>query len=194
VVRGVSLPVSPFKRRQAAPRIRMAVTVVAAALAAVATAAAGYGPSVPPGSPVPGGFSTVIASKTFGPNGGTLTARIGKTGFELHIQHGALRSRIQFTLTAPRLRNLGAHVPHGTVATTGVALLATYPNGHFVVGPLGKSGVRLTVVDRRITKHSIVLVWNQRTRRFTRLRATIAAGRAGFTLNRIQEILIASPK
>ena len=59
--------------RQLSPgvaRRSVAVAVVlCSALAAAAAATAGYGPTIPPGTPVPGGFSTVVASKSFGPRG-----------------------------------------------------------------------------------------------------------------------------
>lgn len=175
-------------------RLSPAVVAVAAALAIAAPATAGYGPTVPPGPSIPGGFSSVIASKTFGAGGGTLAARAGKTRFDLHVQQGALSSPVQFTLTAPRLGKLGKSVPRGMVPTTGVALVATRPNGRFVTGTFGSNRIRLVVVDPRITTRSVVLVWNGRARRFTRFQATITAGRATFTLNRIQELLLASPK
>jgi hypothetical protein len=72
-------------------------------------------------------------------------------------------------------------------------VLATYPNGRFVPGMFGSNRVRLTVVDRRITKRSIVLVWDQGQRRFVRYRATITAGHATFVASRIDEFVIASP-
>jgi hypothetical protein len=170
-----------------------ATAVAASALAVAVTATAGYGPTVPPGSSVPGGFSTVIASKTFGPGGGTLGAAAGKSRFILRVERGALTRRIQLTLTRPRLGSLKTRVPHGTVPVTGVAVLATYPNGRFVPGTFGSNRLRLTVVDRGITKRSIVLVWDQGQRRFARYRATITAGHATFVVSRIHEFVIASP-
>ena len=165
---------------------------MASVLGAAVTATAGYGPTVPPGQPVPGGFGTVIASKTFGTGGGTLRANAGKTRFVLRINRGALTRRIQLTLTRPRIGNLKNHVPHGTVPTTGIAVLATYPNGRFVPGRFGSSLVRLTILDRRIAKHSMMLVWNQGKRRFVRYPATVTAGHATFLVGRIHEFVIAS--
>ncbi len=188
MVRRLSLGAGPGRRR------RIHVVVAVAVLAATATATAGYGPTTPPGSPVPGAFSTVIASKTFGTVGGTLVAKAGKTRFTLQVKPGALNRRIQFTLTRPRLGNLRKRVPRGTAPTAGVALLATNPEGHFVTGLFGTKPVRLTVVDRRITKRSIVLIWNQGKRRFVRYRATTTAGKATFALNRIHELVVATPK
>ena len=142
-------------RRAVVRRLRQswlpaAVAVTVSAVGAV-TATAGYGPTVPPGAPIPGGFSTVIASKTFAVGGGTLRATAGTSHFVLHVPRGALARRIQLTLTRPRLGSLKSRVPHGTVPVIGVAVLATYPNGHFVSGTFGSNRVRLD--DRRSTDH-----------------------------------------
>ena len=76
----------------------------------------------------------------------------------------------------------------------GVAVLATYPNGHFVPGTFGANRVRLTVVDRRITKRSTVLVWSAKPRRFVRYPATITSGHAAFLVSRIHAFVIAKPR
>jgi hypothetical protein len=177
----------------AGKRIAAAVALVCSALVAAAAATAGYGPTIPPGPPVPGGFSTVVASKTFGRSGGRLVARSGKTRFVLQIPRGALKSSTQFTLTRPRLRKLRHRVPRGTHPTIGFALLARHPSGRFVRGTFGSKSVRLTIVDRKIVKRSIALSWNQKKRRFVRYGATITAGRARLAVSRIHEFIVASP-
>lgn len=173
--------------------VAAAAVVVCAALAAAAAATAGYGPTIPPGAPLPGGFSTVVASKSFGPAGGSLVAHAGETRFVLQIPRGALKSRTQFTLTRPRLKNLRSRVPRGTVPALGFALLARHADGRFVKGTFGSESVRLTIGDRKIVKRSIALIWNQKQRRFIRYRATITAGKAKFALNRMHEFIVASP-
>lgn len=179
-------------------RLRHGLLVAAAAVTVSApgavTARAGYGPTVPPGPPIPGGFSTVITSKTFAPAGGTLRATVGKSHFVLRVPRGALKGRIQLTLTRPRLGSLKSRVPHGTAPVIGVAVLATYPNGHFVRGTFGANRVRLTVTDRRVTKHSMALVWSAKPRRFLRYRATITRGQAAFLVSRIHAFVIATPR
>lgn len=170
-----------------------AVAVTVSAVAAV-TATAGYGPTVPPGPPIPGGFSTVITSKTFSTGGGTLSATAGTSRFVLRVPSRALTRRLQLTLTRPRLGNLKSRVPHGTTPLLGVAVLATYPNGHFVPGTFGSNRVRLTIVDRRITKRSTLLVWSAKPRRFVRYAATITSGHATFLVSRIHAFVIAKPR
>ncbi len=136
----------------------------------------------------------MIASKTFGSAGGNLTAKAGKTHLTLHVQRGALSRRTLFTFTRPRLGNLRKRVPHGTVPVAGIALLARHPNGQFITGKFGKSAVRITVVDKKITKRSTVLIWNAKKKRFVHYRATVRAGKATFVLNRIHELVVARPK
>lgn len=169
-----------------------AVTVTVSAVGAV-TATAGYGPTAPPGAPIPGGFSTVIASKTFAVGGGTLRATAGTSHLVLLVPRGALARRIQLTLTRPRLGSLKSRVPHGTTPVIGVAVLATYPNGHFVSGTFGANRVRVTVVNRRITKRSTLLVWSAKPRRFVRYPATITSGHAAFVVSRIHAFVVVTP-
>ena len=175
-------------------RVSLAALVATSTLVIVATATAGYGPTPPPGPAVPGGFSIVIASKTFGPAGGNLSAKVGKTRLRLHVNRGALNRKIVFTFTRPRLGNLRNRLPRGTVPLTGIALLARHPNGRFITGKFGKSPVRVTVLDRRITKRSGVLIWSTHKKRFVRYGATITAGKTTFVLNRIHEFVVTKPK
>lgn len=170
-----------------------AVAVTVSAVGAV-TATAGYGPTVPPGAPIPGGFSTVIASKTFAVGGGTLGATAGKSHLVLRVPRGALTTRIQLTLTRPHLGGLKSRVPRGTAPVLGVAVLATFPNGHFVSETFGANRVRLTITDSRITKRSILLVWSVRNRRFVRYPGTVNAGHAAFAVSRTHAFVIATPR
>jgi hypothetical protein len=173
-------------------RVILLVTLVSAL--AAATADAGYGPPTPPGPPVPGGFSTVVASKTFGTAGGTLVARSGSTHFSLHVGRQALKGRLHLTLTRPRLQGVKGRLPRGTTPVIGFALLATRPDGRYVTGAFARSGIRLTIVDRRITKRSTVLVWSRGTRRFVRYAAVVSSRKATLSANRIHEFVVASPR
>jgi hypothetical protein len=175
-------------------RVSIAALVATSALVIVVTANAGYSPTPPPGPAVPGGFSIVIASKTFGPAGGNLSAKVGKTRLTLHVNRGALSRRILFTFTRPRLANLRNRLPHGTVPVMGIALLAMHPNGRFITGKFGKSPVRVTVRDRRITKRSKVLSWSTHKKRFVRYGATIKACSTTAAVNRIHELVVTKPE
>jgi hypothetical protein len=163
-------------------------------LLGAAGADAGYGPIAPPGPPVPGGFKTVIASKTFGPGGGALLARAGATRFRLSIDRGSLSQRIQLTLTRPYVPAVRHVLSHALRVRIAFALLANLPNGQ-PIRRFSRKTATLVVSNREVTTHAIALSWNASRRRFLRLsNARIASGRVTIKLSHFAEIVVASSR
>ena len=155
---------------------------------------AAYGPEAPPGPPVPGGFSIVLASHTIGPAGGTLAARTGRTSIRLVVRPRTLKQRVQFTLTRPRLSQLKSSTPKGTRLVTGFALLANRVDGTPIRGAFSKTTVRLTVSDTRISQEINRARLEQSLHRFVRVAADVSSHRASFTTRRSGEYLVVSPR
>jgi hypothetical protein len=170
-----------------------AVLTVASLSVPAAAVAGGYGPPTPPGPPVPGGFSIIIASKTFGPQGGTLRARRGATRYRLSIPRGALSRRTQFTLTAAHLAAVGRHLPAGLRLRVAVGVLANRPNGQAITRRFSLKPVQLGLLNRHIAAGSEALSWNRARHAFVRMSAAhFRPGGATIRLRHDAEIAIAS--
>jgi hypothetical protein len=171
----------------------------AAALAALSVsllgaggAEAGYGPFVPPGPPVPGGFSIVIASRTFGPYGGMLRAHRGSTTFILSVPRGALSRRTQFTLTGAHGPAVQRHLRRGLRLKVAVAVLANLPSGKPIKGTFSRRPVHLLILNRHVASNSEALRWSGRRRAFIPLGgAQVRRGRAAIRLRHFAEIVVA---
>ena len=183
--------ISPSRSRVAASAATICIGLL---LVIAGPGGAAYGPEAPPGPPVPGGFSIVLASRTIGPAGGTLAARTGRTSIRLVVGPRTLKQRVQFTLTRPRLSQLKSATPKGTRLVTGFALLANRVDGTPIRGAFSKTTVRLIVSDTRISKKSTVLGWKQSLHRFARVAADVSSHRASVTTRRSGEYLVVSPR
>lgn len=86
--------------KSAAATATLAVLGVASATSVFA-AGTGYGPGVNPGSPVGGGFSQVVLSKTVSSSGGTFTATSNGDTYSFHVNPGTFKVPVQVTLEAP---------------------------------------------------------------------------------------------
>jgi hypothetical protein len=175
-------------------RAGLAATICLVVLVIAGPGGAAYGPEAPPGPPVPGGFSTVLASRTIGPAGSTLAARTGRTSIRLVVGRRTLKQRVQFTLTRPRLLQLKSATPKGTRIVTGFALLANRLDGTPISGAFSKTNVHLIVSDTRISTKSTVLGWKPNLRRFARVDAKVSSHRASVATRRYGEYLVVSPR
>jgi hypothetical protein len=155
-------------------------------------AEAGYGPYVPPGPPVPGGFAIVIASKTFGPHGGKLRAHHGATTFVLSIPPGALSRKTQFTLTGAHLPAVRRHLRPGLRLRVAVAVLANRPSGQPVKGKFSRTPVQLLILNRHVASHSEALRWSGKRHAFVRMSgAQVTRARVRVRLRHFAEIVVA---
>jgi hypothetical protein len=170
------------------------VAALVAIGAAQSASSGGYGPTPPPGPPVPGHYSTVIASETFGSRGGKLLAKAGRTHLLLTIPAGSLDQKLQFTLTRPVLGNLRTKVPKGTVPVTGVAVIVRDPSGHYITGLFSAKPIPLVITDPQIGNHASVLAWDKQQHRFVSFPATIGRHSETVKLRRIEEFVVAEPK
>jgi hypothetical protein len=165
----------------------------ATVLADAAVAVAGYGPVAPFRPPVPGAFSVVIASRTIGPNGGTLSVTIGHTGLRLKVPAHALARPVQFTFTRPRLSDLRTAVPKGKHLVVGFALLADAPSGGQIRGSFSRSPVLIAISNRTLTRRAQVLAWNPAHHQFVRFAAVVRTGQIVVAPRRSAEFLVISP-
>jgi hypothetical protein len=175
-------------------RSRALIAVTATALATASAAIAGYGPEAPPGPAVPGGFSSVIASRTIGRSGGTLNVKTGHTGLRLNIPKRALTRRVQFTFTRPRLSGVRTAVPKGKRLVVGFALLANEGSGGPIRGLFSRRAVSIAISDRGVTQNTQVLAWNQARHRFVRFAAVAQKGRVVLVTRHFGEFLVISPR
>jgi hypothetical protein len=173
--------------------LALGAAAAATVLATAAVAVAGYGPEAPPGPPVPGGFSVVIASHTIGPNGGMLTVTTGLTRLRLSVPAHALAHRVQFTFTRPRLSGLQNAIPKGKRLRVGFALLANRTSGEQIRGSFSQRPVSIIISSRMLTKGAQVLVWNPARHRFVRVAAVVRTGQVVVTTRHFAEFLVISP-
>jgi hypothetical protein len=151
----------PLARPGKLVRLLTVIAVAAAALvmtgASGARAATAYGyPS--PGTPTPGGYASVVTSRTIGPAGGTIgPLRAGGLLVTLRVPRGAFPFRLQVTLTAPNVAAIGNAGFPGYRAAGGVGVHITR-NGSKYQGFFGKL-VRLTMRAPSINWSSMVVAW-----------------------------------
>jgi hypothetical protein len=100
--------------------------------AAAMAAGGGYGPSPSTGpSGVPGGFTTVVTTKTVGPGGGSLTGLVAGAAFTIRVPAGAFGKPVEIEVTEPVLASTGAalgklgYPGYRAVAGVGVKVLTT---------------------------------------------------------------------
>ncbi|MCL4422881.1 MAG: hypothetical protein M1115_06910 [Actinobacteria bacterium] len=131
----------------------VAVSAALAALSGTAWAAqGGYLPSsTSQQSSVPGGFSTVAATKSFTSSGGTMQASVDGLGVSVTVPAGALPQGGQVIL---RSGNLSA-VP-GSVAGIAVSIDV---GGHPLTQPLS-TPITVVVDNPAIKASDVVLIWN----------------------------------
>lgn len=182
----------------AAKVIRSAVTgaVVVGVGVLSGVASAGYGPALPPGGAVPGGFANVVATWTSGPVGGRIAAHIGATSAEVVVPAQHLHVPLQLTLTTPNLRKSGgmlsSHSRWRGRVVGGVALNARMADGVMVRGRLGGM-VTLHLHNPRFRPGDRVLKWNGHLARFVLMPSSRVVVRRGHISVRVEhgrEILV----
>lgn len=177
--------------------IRLVVAIsctvaVAWAVACPALAAgSGYGGSPPPVN-TPIGFRAIIVVRTMGRDGGSVNGEEPTGPVEVLVPKHAYRKRFQVAITK------------GSAATVRKDLAKSIAK-YRVVADLGidiKSGASsiktskaLTVIftDLAITHSCIVAVYDSRTGKFTKVRATVARGKVTIRINRGESIAILAP-
>jgi len=172
-------------------RVALVTSTVGALLAVTAAALAAYGPSPPPGPPVPGGFSVVIATKTIGSAGGQLVAKSGGTRFVLTVRRGVLKRPVQFTLTKPGRLKVA---PSSVRFVLGFGVQANLPTGKAITGSFGRTPIPITVSSRLIAKNSFMAAWSPTRHRFVRVSATVHKGTVTVRTRHFAEFLILAPK
>jgi hypothetical protein len=122
----------------------LAATTFATLLTCVGTAHAapgGYGPVATGPSGTPGGYTTVVASQTFGPEGGTMTASVAGGTVQVVVPAGAFGpgQSAQVVLTEPDLSAVDGALDDlglpGWSAELGVGLKALDESGEPIEGP-----------------------------------------------------------
>lgn len=178
-------------------RIRRVLGLVAGAavVSAVpaATALAGYGPTPPPGAPVPGGFQDVAASKTVSTGGGKIQAHIGAAKVVVVVPLAAFNVPLQVTVTVPKLATVGKALPAKFDAIAGIGIQANLANGTRVQGRFGNEPITLKVKSSKIRPGDVVLVWSGKEHKFVKARAEVENGVATLKANRYAEFVVVAP-
>ena len=154
---------------------KLAVVALGAATLAITGAAqlpahADYGPTIPL-QPVPGGYTSVVASTTIGSAGGTIgpVAVDGCRAF-LRVRLGTFTIPVQVTITAPSASGVGSAGHPGDRALCGVGVLVQV-NGTLYTGNFGHS-LTLTMTGSGIKAGDRVAAWDGRA--FVLAPATVA--------------------
>jgi hypothetical protein len=120
-------------------------------------AQAEYSPPLP-ASPSPGGYVSVVTSRTFGPSGGVIgMVAVGGFRVRLRVPRGAFSVPVQVTITAPDVLAIGSGGHQGYRALGGVGVLLQ-ADGTTYVKRFARPLV-LTVYGRAIRADSRVAVW-----------------------------------
>lgn len=149
---------------------------VSGAAISLSSASGAYGPPPATHSGVPGGYTRVLASKTIGPAGGNLTARVGTTTVTLAIPRGALGIPLQFALRAANLQLLRQGIARQHVGGTvmlGVAVSGAKPDGTPVRGRFSAQPIELVLRGQGIGQGDRLLHWNASLSKFTLLAGTL---------------------
>ena len=155
-----------------AQRFHLAQTLAAVALGAATLAIAyagqlpalAYGPPPPP--PAPGGYQSVVATATIGPNGGVIgPIEVDGCRVELTVPRGTFTTDVQITITAPSVSGIGNGGHPGYHAVCGVGVGITV-NGKQYTGSYGHSLI-LDISGFQIKSTDRVAVFNGMTFVFT---------------------------
>ena len=169
-----------------------AVTVACAAACPAFAAGSGYGGSPPPVNTQPTGFRAVIVVRTLGKNGGSVNGEAPTGPVEVRVPKRAYKKRFQVAITK------------GSTATVERDLARSIAKDR-VLADFGievKSGASsittskaLTVIfsDLAITRGCIVAVYDFRTGKFTKVRATVTHGKVTIRIKSGESIAILAP-
>ena len=140
---------------------KLATVAVGAATLGIAYAgqlpALAYGPPPPP--PVaPGGYQSVVTSRTVGPGGADIVINIGACRASLRVPPGTFSTQVQLTITAPAVPAIGNAGHPGYRAICGIGVGITV-NGKIYTGTFGHRLV-LTISGFAIRPGDRVVVWN----------------------------------
>lgn len=139
-----------------------------AALASVAGAAGtGYGSEQPQGTTVPGGFTSVVTSRTLPASGGVVAATFAGGTISVDVPAGAFAGPVQVSVLAPSTALAGAVVAFDLSFATG---------GQSVSGSFA-TAVTCVVANPSITSSDVVDVWDG-SRWVVDPRASVSAGTA----------------
>jgi hypothetical protein len=152
-------------------------------------AGSGYGGTLPPVNNQPTGFRTVIIARIMGKNGGSVNGEVAAGPVEVVVPKRAYKKRFQVAITK------------GSAATVKKDLARSIAKRRVVTdfGIEIKSGASsittskaLTVIfsDLAITRGCIVAVYDSRTGKFTKVRATVTRGKVSIRIKSGESIAI----
>ncbi len=174
----------------------LALTSVFSLSFSVFAAGNGYAPTGGPGiTNVPGGYTTVVTSKTFtAGQAGSLSATVNNAAVVLTVPSTAFSASTMVTLTAPSLASLSSSLA-GTsfandTAVAGVGIGLTSTSGQPVNA---SSPVIVTVKNSAIAPNDMVVRYG--TGGWTRVsNATVTAGQATFSFQSDPDFAVLAPK
>jgi hypothetical protein len=162
-----------------------------AASAVMASASlAGYGPTPPPGAPVPGGFLSVLTSTTLGLGGGTIKTYRGDMRVVTRFNGGKVP--LQFTETIPDLAALAGRLPAQFDAVDGFGVQASLMDGAQVAGRFGEHGIVVTIRDPNIKPGDKLFAWSPVSHSFVEVHAVVHAGTVLVSVNHPEDLIVAN--
>jgi hypothetical protein len=139
---------------------KLATVALGAATLAIAYAgqlpALAYGPPPPPVAP--GGYQAVVTSTTVGRAGANIVINIAACRASLTVPPGTFKTQVQFTITAPAVREIGDAGHPGYRAICGIGVGITI-NGTIYTGTFGHQ-LTVTIAGFAIRHSDRVVVWN----------------------------------
>jgi hypothetical protein len=167
-----------------------AVTLVLGSASAALAAGPGYGSGGPGGTP-PTGFTSIVAVKTVGSNGGSLTGKTSGGTVKVTVPQGAETELIDVAITGgskPTVKRdlASALKKYKIIAVFGVE----FKHGSSNVGTSKKATVAFK--DSRVGKHDIVAVYNPGTGKFLKAQATVVEGKITIRLSAGESIVVLS--
>ncbi len=169
-----------------------AVVALGGASSALA-AGSGYGGKTTPATNTPTGFSSVVVVHTEGTKGGTVSGSTSGGKVVITVPKGASKKSFQVAITKGNATTVKTHVAASLKGDTVVSAFGVeLKSGSSAV----KTSKQLTVTfsKKSIAKGDIVVVYNAKTGKFTKVTATVVKGKVTIHLKAGESLAVLAPK
>lgn len=185
-------------------RIRLAGAAIAAvglvvvpAGAVLAAPAGGYGPTAPTGAAgAPGGYTTVLATRTVGPGGGTVLVTVPGAVARITVPAGAFAASVQVEVTGPRLTEVTAGLSAvgfpGYAALAGLGVKVLTSSGQPITGSFARP-VQITLVASSLRSAGEKVLRLDGPVAASVMPAVTSAGQVSFTITADPDIAVIDP-
>lgn len=178
--------------RRAATGIGGAVILALAAAGPAVAAGTGYGPTPPPSGTPAGGFTSVVTARTVGHRGGAFKVAAPSGTIRVVVPRGAWRNNTQVVITKGTSAKLRSSLPKAlrkdrVLAAFGVQLKQGSANA------TASKNLTVTFLAKSLKPGDIVVIFNPKTRTFTRAHTRVRKGEVVVQLKRSQSIGVLAP-